>query len=285
MSLYRMAVAIIALILSIAPSAAQSSGTGWSFDGNGTLTISGSEVDWDGVKALKYDASKIIFADDFSVTTIPEMAFSAFELLEEITIPNVVTKIEEGAFYDSFSLTSVTLPDDLTAIEESVFEYCIALKSVNIPTNITSIGRGAFFHCTALQSITIPSKVTSIGTGAFGDCSSLQSVEILSDGTPDNKHVIFLGDDKTSTGDYTFPIHQATLIYDPNTTWIGDDDSQNLRYYFKSFSSPTSISTPTDATSSIPQFFDLNGHPVSPSTHNGLTIKRQDGHSSLISTK
>ncbi len=81
-----------------------------------------------------------------------------------------------------------------------------------------------------------------------------------------------------------FPRHQATLIYDPATTWIGDNDSQNLRYYFNSFSTPTSLPT-TDAPASAPQYYDLSGRPVSPTTHKGIAVKLQDGHSSLITIK
>ena len=71
-------------------------------------------------------------------------------------------------------------------------------------------------------------------------------MKILSNSTHGNKHIIYLlpldfcsDTDKFSTGgDEVFPRHQATLIYAPNTTWIGDDDTQNLRYYFNKFETP-----------------------------------------------
>lgn len=365
--LCRLATAFSFLIITTTSpiTAQEQSGTGWYYDGDSILTLSGSEVAWKELDVFKdrnciyRPVRKIIFAENYNISAIPDSAFHLFCLLKEIAIPEVVTEIGndafsrsgisiislpdnltsigERAFYGcSFSsiklpngitsikketfyacdpLASVTLPKNLISIEDGAFSFCFALSSITIPNGVTSIGhaafgycenlasvslsdslkyiaRDAFFDCKPLTSIVLPASLTYIGGYAFDD-TALQSVEILSNGTPDNKHVIFLGhsdpaieSDKTDNGDNIFPIHQATLIYDPNTTWIGDDDTQNLRYYFKRFAHPTSISTPTDATtSSTPQFFDLNGRPVSPSSHKGLTIKRQDGHSSLISTK
>ncbi len=351
------------IIASISPITAQEqSGTGWHYDGDGILTLSGSEVGWEELDVLKGWRSpvyKIVFAEDYSISAIPDYAFYRFKGLEEIAIPKVVTEIGNYAFYDcSIStitfpenltsigeyafyscdftsikipdgvttirkstfyscckLTSITLPKNLISIEDGAFECCLALTSITIPHSVTSIGyaafgfcedltsvslsyslehiaNAAFDGCKSLTSLTLPASLTYIGGGAFDGCESLQSVEILSDGTPDNKHFIILGDidprvktDKTNNGSSVFPSHQATLIYDPNTTWIGDDDTQNIRYYFDSFASQTSISTPTEASTSAPQFFDLGGRPVSPYSHKGLTIKRQGGRSSLISTK
>ncbi len=399
----RLATAFTFLIITTTSpiTAQEQSGTGWHYDGDSILTLSGSEVAWKDLSSLKSSVRKVIFADDYDIPTIPQYAFEYFDKLEEINLPDIITNIGtyaftqcsslrsivipdkvtsiglytfafctslksvtlpdnisvigEWAFRNCESLTSVKLPDNLISVEKGAFSYCYSLSSISFPSGLVSIGdlsfmysnitsaslhnleylgseaflcckslasvsfdsletinEGAFNSCSALSSLTLPSNLKSIEKYAFYCCEALtsvtlpsslerikgcaffyhalQSVEILSDGTPDNKHFIYLGDgnDKTSSCnvDQVFPAYtSATLIYDPNTTWIGDDDTQNLRYYFRSFATPTSISTPTDATTSTPQFFDLNGRPVSPSSHKGLTIKRQDGHSSLISTK
>ena len=356
-------------------------GAGWSYNSSfNTLTLSGSEVDWDAIKYFSSTTEKVVFAKNYSVSSIPNGAFKGFSKLADIDISSVVTSIGNYAFsgcstlasvslpanlttveYCTFSgctslasvvlpdglesivdeaffcctslssvslpasltslggsafygctslssvslpasltslgtvafayctsLTSITLPASLTSIDEYAFAKCTALSSVSLSEGLQSIGFGAFLNCASLTSITLPASLTSIDESAFAECTSLSSVEILSNGTSDNKHVIYLGsdsDDKTTTGgDDVFPIHQATLIYDPNTTWIGDGDTQNLRYYFNSFATPTSLPA-IDAPTSAPQYYDLCGRPISPTTHKGVAVKLQDEKSSLVTIK
>ncbi len=312
---------------------AQDSGTGWSYDStSNTLTLSGDNVDWSAIKDFSSTTKYVVFADDYSVTSIPSEAFEEFFKLTAIYIPDVVTEVDRYAFASCTSLTSLTLPEGLTSLGIGAFAWCKALATIVIPHGVTSIrdfafcgcttlasvtlhgvmsiGMDAFKHCTNLTSVFLPEGLHSIGSGAFCGCTSLtsialpaslssiygeafvyctsmSSVEILSNGTPDNKHIIYLGsdtDDKTATGNNIFPIRQATLIYDPNTTWIGDDDYQNLRYYFNSFASPTSIHSNT-ISSSAPHYFDLSGRPINPTSHKGIAVKLQDGQSSLITVK
>ncbi len=220
------------------------------------------------------------------LTSIGDYAFYKCASLASISLPEGLTSIGDSAFYNCSSLSSVTLPEGLTSIGRYAFDGCASLASITLPEGVENIDGGAFNGCTSLSSVTLPATLTSIGSGAFDGCSSLKSVEILSNGTSDNKHVIYLGGstDKTSNGTQVFPIHQATLTYDPNTTWIGDDDTQNLRYYFNKFSNPTSIHSNT-ISNSAPRYYDLSGRPVNPTSHKGIAVKLQDGHSSLTTIK
>ena len=223
-----------------------------------------------------------------NLTTVEYCTFSGCTSLASVVLPDGLESIVDEAFFCCTSLSSVSLPASLTSLGGSAFSGCTSLSSVSLPASLTSLGGSAFYGCTSLTSITLPASLTSIDEYAFAECTSLSSVEILSNGTSDNKHVIYLGsdsDDKTTTGgDDVFPIHQGTLIYDPNTTWIGDDDTQNLRYYFNSFATPTSLPA-IDAPTSAPQYYDLCGRPISPTTHKGVAVKLQDGKSSLVTIK
>ncbi len=225
-----------------------------------------------------------VFLPD-GLTLLGECAFFRTSLTS-VTLPSGLTSIDVGAFACCSSLTSITLSSGLTSISRGAFYGCTSLASVTLPSGVTSIGWGAFSGCSTLTSITLPASVTSIGNEAFNGCSSLNSVEVLSDGTSDNKHFIYLGgsEDKTAAGTNVFPRDQATLIYDPNTTWIGDSETENLRYYFNASYIPTSIK-PNVISNSTSRFYDLGGRPVSPESHKGIAVKLQDGKASLITTK
>ena len=110
--------------------------------------------------------------------------------LQEITIPDNISKIDEYTFCNISDLKIVKLPDCVTSIGQYAFYKCSSLPSINIPDGVTSIGSYAFYECSSLTSINIPEKVTSIGDYAFSGCTSLTSVKTLNNAI--------------STGDYTF---------------------------------------------------------------------------------
>ena len=176
-------------------------------------------------------------------------AFNGCSSLTAVDLPEGLQSIGDYAFQKCTSLTSITLPEGLTSIGEQAFCDCTSLTAVDLPEGLQSIGEHGFEGCTSLTSITLPESLGVIGEKAFSGCASLKSVEILSNGTSNNNRCIYLGgegyeiyDDEydlfSTGGDEVFPRHQGTLIYAPNTTWIGDDDTQNLRYYFNKFETP-----------------------------------------------
>ena len=105
-------------------------------------------------------------------------AFSDFDSLTGIVIPDGVLWIGSYAFDGCRSLMSVTIPSSVTSIGDSAFSGCENLTSITIPDGVTSIGKEAFANCGNLTEITIPGTVTGIGDGAFW-CSSLINVTIL----------------------------------------------------------------------------------------------------------
>jgi hypothetical protein len=124
------------------------------------------------------------------VTGIGDGAFSAYDILTSITIPDSVTSIGKDAFSNCDSLASITIPDSVTSIGVYAFSDCTNLTRVTMGKSVTSIGEHTFSGCTSLASITIPDSVTSIGDYAFGACASLASITI-----PDSV---------TSIGNHTF---------------------------------------------------------------------------------
>ncbi len=115
--------------------------------------------------------------DGLKVTAIGEFAFDTNSGLEEVTVPDTVTRIEMDAFNQCGSLTSIDLPDGITEIGDYAFHLCGSLVDVEIPRSVTRIGTKAFCTC-AFTSITIPDAVEEIGTWAFGNCHNLETIEV-----------------------------------------------------------------------------------------------------------
>lgn len=95
--------------------------------------------------------------------------------LKSVTIPNGVTKIGECAFIGS-GLTSVEIPSSVKRICDSAFAFCFKMTSVTIANGVEFIDKNAFYECSSLTSITIPKSVKEIGESAFHNCFSLNRV-------------------------------------------------------------------------------------------------------------
>ena len=138
------------------------------------------------------------------VCGISDSAFSNFNGLTSVTIPDSVTSIGTSAFYGCCGITSVKIGQyfcshwslrtifessyqsitnvdicsGVTTIGSSTFKDCYGLKSMTIPESVTSIGQSAFSGCSSITSVTIPDGVTSIEQLTFAGCSGLTSVTI-----------------------------------------------------------------------------------------------------------
>lgn len=113
-------------------------------------------------------------------STISANLFWGCSSLEELYIPDNVTKINNNAFQNCTSLRRVRLPDSITNIPQNTFNGCSSLEEVNIPEALASIGVKAFMG-TAITSVTIPEAVASIPSQVFQNCSRLESVTVMRD--------------------------------------------------------------------------------------------------------
>lgn len=153
----------------------------------------------------------------YTVTAVGGSAFSSAKALQQVFLPESVTKIDRDAFSHSpltyiempavteignnaffvcEQLTSVTLPASLTAIGTQAFQRS-GLTEITVPASVTSftfsraallskvvleegiteVPRNAFLDCEALTSVTLPSTVTAIGRAAFRN-TALTSVTL-----------------------------------------------------------------------------------------------------------
>jgi len=113
-----------------------------------------------------------------TVTKISGAAFRWCSKLKTVNMPNSIEIIGESAFSGCTSLEEIKLSEGLTEIGSSAFVGCTALKSVEIPYSVKNIGSEAFYGCTALASVSFGERVEAIGERAFSLCNSLKSVEI-----------------------------------------------------------------------------------------------------------
>ena len=167
------------------------------------------------------------------ITRVNDYAFSGYSSIRSVTIPDSVTSIGASSFSGCTGLASVTIPDSLTSIGRYAFSGCSSLMGITIPDSVTSIGGSAFYGCSSLTSITIPGSVTSIGKGTFGDCSSLTGITIPGSVTSIGDSAfsgcrslasITIPDSVTSIGDYAFSecYHLPGVTIPDSVTSIGD---------------------------------------------------------------
>ena len=202
---FAMLLAMLMLAGILAPVKAQAATSGkcgtnvkWSWDGKGTLTISGTGAmknyvfNAESSQLINYPwwnfkekITKIVIKD--GVTSIGNNAFAYVngEYDEEtgttktfsVVIPPSVKKIGEGAF-QWCSLNIINIPDTVTEIGRASFLTCQFATSIKISKNLKTIPQGAFSQCPKLTSVTIPSGVTKIESAAFSYNENLKTLTI-----------------------------------------------------------------------------------------------------------
>ena len=159
----------------------------WTLDDEGTLTISGTGAMWDyeftGIEGLAPWRSKVYqsmirkIVVESGITYIGAYAFAnASSVLEELSLPDTVTRLGQGAFYSLGGIRHVTLPPYITEIPAECF-WSASIETVTIPSGVTSIGRKAFV-CTKLTSVQLPDNMTSISSYTFHSCRKLADVTL-----------------------------------------------------------------------------------------------------------
>lgn len=94
----------------------------------------------------------------------------------KIVIPDSVASIALGAFYNGSEpidaqahVNDVTLPNGITKIPDELFSFCHDLTNVTIPDSVTEIGDRVFVCCESLENITLPNGLKKIGSNVFDE--------------------------------------------------------------------------------------------------------------------
>ena len=140
---------------------------------------------------------EVVFAYNFSVTSLPNLMFQHCSALKKISVqnqdgtltenklPDKITKVGTQTFLGCKSLTQLTLSSNFKTLSTSSFAYT-GLTSITLP-KVTSITSKAFQGCEDLTEVVLQANVTTFGQNAFEDCVSLTSITIPSSTTTIDK--------------------------------------------------------------------------------------------------
>ena len=145
-------------------------------------------------------------------------------LIEDLVIPEGVTKIGQGTFYNCDSLKSVTIPNSVRTIAREAFWGCDNITSIDIPTVIdpdytTTIGTKAFQQCSKLERVSIGERVSSIGEQAFYCCNILQKFYCKATTVPSLGANAFYGENGYTIGTEMYVPTEVAEAYKEATNW------------------------------------------------------------------
>lgn len=174
---------------------------------NVTTFPEGFGYDW-GCFVSCTSLTKVTFAENSMLETVPTYTFAHCTSLKEITLPDSVKTVGAYAFRATGIINSPFTPNSQCEyIDKWAFAYCSSLQNINIPKNATyntkdkAEGVGLFqectslttvnFHpntvntvypaymfngCTALTYIKLPNTVTELPVRMFNNCSKLETI-------------------------------------------------------------------------------------------------------------
>ncbi len=115
--------------------------------------------------------------------------------IEQVTLPETVTKIEAEAFGGCTNLVYVSIPDTVEIVGNKAFYNCSCLSSLPLlGGSVTNWGSSVFRYCTGIEKLTVPGNMKSIPDYMFANCSNLADV-VVSEGVETISKTAFLYDD------------------------------------------------------------------------------------------
>jgi hypothetical protein len=156
--------------------------------------------------------------------TMQSMGTSAFQntAIENITIPNLITKVSNSLCYSASYLTGIISGLNLTEIGTSSFQYCGALKEFYAEDNLKIIGSSAFYGCSSMSGLDL-NEITNLQASAFLNCTSLPEFIEIPDTVTLMGQAIFQGCTNTTGFSWSSGYNQI-----PARTFKGCNNIQTL---------------------------------------------------------
>lgn len=189
----------------------------WVLDGNGTLTITGNnmeltknEISESALEKAGIDFSrvnKLVIGN--GITGFDRWGmWNLKKYIKELEIHgNAGMNMPEQCFYDVPNIESVVISGAVD-VPRDMFGKCAGLKKVTLKNGVQSIGERAFEKCSSLESVIFENTVLEkISDGAFSGCSALSSIVLPDSVTEIEKYAFF----ETGLRNIQFP-EKLTLI-------------------------------------------------------------------------
>ena len=173
----------------------------WVLDGNGTLTITGNnmeltknEISESALEKAGIDFSrvnKLVIGN--GITGFDRWGmWNLKKYIKELEIHgNAGMNMPEQCFYDVPNIESVVISGAVD-VPRDMFGKCAGLKKVTLKNGVQSIGERAFEKCSSLESVIFENTVLEkISDGAFWGCSALSSIALPDSVTEIEKYAFF----------------------------------------------------------------------------------------------
>lgn len=173
----------------------------WVLDGNGTLTITGNnmeltknEISESALEKAGIDFSrvnKLVIGNGITGFDRCGM-WNLKKYIKELEIHgNAGMNMPEQCFYDVPNIESVVISGAVD-VPRDMFGKCTGLKKVTLKNGVRSIGEDAFRDCSSLESVIFENTVLEkISDGAFWGCSALSSIALPDSVTEIERNAFF----------------------------------------------------------------------------------------------
>ena len=173
----------------------------WVLDGNGTLTITGNnmeltknEISESALEKAGIDFSrvnKLVIGNGFKGIDRWGI-WNLKKYIKELEIHgNAGMNMPEQCFYDVPNIESVVISGAVD-VPRDMFGKCTGLKKVTLKNGVRSIGEDAFRDCSSLEGVIFENTVLEkISDGAFWGCSALSSIVLPDSVTEIERNAFF----------------------------------------------------------------------------------------------
>jgi len=195
------------------------------------------------IKGLAFEGSDLKKAIlPSTLKDLSEFTFSMCPKLQEIKIPEGVTKIPLGFASWCHLLEEVNIPKSVTVIEVDAFGSDVKLKPIDLPEGLKRIEQDALWYC-AIDSIVFPASLEYLGGGSCANWKYIKKIYSLATIPP------YCAEDMDNPGDG--PFHGYTPNDIPLYVPIGSGEKYRQAFGWNYFTNiietdkfPTGIVSP-----------------------------------------
>ena len=195
------------------------------------------------IKGLAFEGSDLKKAIlPSTLKDLSEFTFSMCPKLQEIKIPEGVTKIPLGFASWCHLLEEVNIPKSVTVIEVDAFGSDVKLKPIDLPEGLKRIEQDALWYC-AIDSIVFPASLEYLGGGSCANWKYIKKIYSLAPIPP------YCAEDMDNPGDG--PFHGYTPNDVPLYVPIGSGEKYRQAFGWNYFTNiietdkfPTGIVSP-----------------------------------------